>query len=634
MPGIFGVIEKKPLKPEQRQLIFASMKHYLVHKPWYRMDERVLREGSSLGTVSTDGQRDIKEISFEGKEYLFLLGGYVYEVGEDKIKKAEDPGENIIAGISREGTSFLPRICGNYVIGILRKDTGDFLLFNDRMGSQRTYYADLDDVFLFAPEVKAISFTRRFKKDLDWKGLSDFFNYGYIVGDNTFFSDIRSLSSSSIAKVDAGTGCVKVEKYWNPRYSEEPGSVSDIAERGYSLLRSSIHEKVTHAESVISPISGGLDSRLILATLKEIDPGIPVKPLTYAQQFSHEYKIARQVCSRLGMENHLLVEISPVALIPVSSQAVWLSEGMIPMTNTHLLLLPSIIKSPYSCVLNGIYGGPTNYDAPYYREDHLDARLSHEQKTKDIAKVISLGELSYRGIFQEPLAQAIGEQRLQSISEELKNHLDVSKKFCFQRDAFFIENRMRRFITQSSLYRFYWEEQLPLSNYNLYDFYLSTPGKVKLRRNLLKAMLRLKFPEMAEILDSNTGLNLYQEPSPWYRFKKRIGHDFKYYASRLSRGRVVFYDKSAYAHYASWFQKHRKTREFYRRNLLSIPIRDSGIFNAPRLEEHFEKVAEGGPGFSSLVRLVTFSIWYKFFVLEDGVLDVRKNVTNYIPNFK
>lgn len=634
MPGIFGVLAKRPLKRGGIKDAFNAMSHCLIHQTWYKVDRRVVDDSYALGSVFLQGNGSISEVRVGAKEYIFIKDGLVYEVDGHKLKKAEDPALKIISGVSREGTSFLPRICGNYTIAILTKDTREFLLFNDRMGPWRIYYADLAEAFVFAPEVKAISFLPWFKRGLDWKGLADFFNYGYVIGDNTFFRDIKSLSSASVVKLGCGNAQAEIEKYWKPTYREEPEDLHEITERGYSLVRSSVAEKVSHAESVISPISGGLDSRLILATLKEINTGKPVKPITYGQPFSYEYKNACHVCKALDMRNHALVEITPEAIFNFYSQAVWLSEGMVPGMNCLLLLLPLAVGREFKCLLNGIYGGPTNYDALYYNESHVKAKLSHEDKAKDIAKDVAINQQFYSGIFAESSGRRVGEQRLQSISDELKKHLEASDKFCFQRDAFFIENRMRRFINQSSLYRFYWQEQLPLSKYDLYDFYLSTPAEVKLHRNLLKTILKVKFPAMARIPDANTGLNLYQEGGRWRLFKKRIEHDFKYYATRLSHSRITFYDKSTYGHFEVWFRKHRQTRELYRKHLFSEAIQGSGLFDGPKLEEHFDRVANGAAGFDALARLVTFSIWYKLFVVGEGVADVRERLTKDMTNFR
>lgn len=634
MPGIFGIIEKTLQPEDKRASALSRMLMFLSHMPWYHADTRMSSEGYAFGSVSVGQDREIRDLTIAGKDYIFLLDGYVYAVDGVIVKGPHEAAPRIISGINRESSAFLPRVCGNYSIAIYCRDTRDFMLFNDRMGPRRIYYADLGDILVFAPEVKAISFLPGFNRELDWKGLADFFNYGYVLGDKTFFRDIKSLPSASALTCSWHPNALRVEKYWCPEYSEKPGSMMELSEMGYSLLRDSIAEKVAHADSVISPISGGLDSRIILAALKESHAGIPIKPVTYGQRFSSEYTNARKVCSRLGFDNHSLVDINPKDLLPVYSPAVWLSEGMIPMLNCHLLLLPEALGNTYACLLNGIYGGPTNYSAEYYREDHLAAVLGHEEKAGDIRRVIQIAPRYYDTIFRKPASVLIKEHSLKSISDELNNHLHVSDRFCNQRDAFFIENRMRRFICQSSLYRFFWEEQLPLSNYGLYDFYLSTPPEMKLHRELLKTMLRKKFPAVARIRDANTGLNLFEQPTAWYRRKRKFAHDLRYYVARFSMGRINFYDKSTYAHYGKWFQKHKPTYDFYKNQLCSKRLRDIECIDGSVIDGFMQDVRVRGYGFDTLARLATFSIWYKLFVLEQGIDEIREQAVFLARNFR
>ena len=610
------------------------MQCYLTHQNWYHTDRRLSADGYALGSVSVGQGRGIREISLESKDYVFLLDGYVYSVDGVAVKGTEEAAPRIISGIEREGKAFLPRVCGNYTIAILCKNIKDFILFNDRMGPRRIYYANLDGMVVFSPEVKAISFLTGFNCELDWKGLADFFNYGYVLSDNTFFKDIKSMPSSSILKFSRRENALRVEKYWYPSYKERSGSMDDFADEGFSLLRDSIAEKVSHAGSVISPISGGLDSRIILATLKELNAGIPIKPVTYGQHFSYEYKNAQKVCRSLEVDNHCLVEINPLKLLPVYTLAVWLSEGMVSMLNCHLLLIPRVLGGEYECLLNGIYGGPTNYSAEYFRKDHLTGELSHEEKARDIQKIISISPQNYDIVFHKPFADLIREHSLRSISDELGEHILTSDRFCNQRDAFFIENRMRRFICQSSLYRFYWEEQLPLSNYNLYDFYLSTPPEMKLNRELLKTMLMRKFPAVASISDANTGLNLYQQPTDWYRRKQKFKHDLRYYISRLSLGRITFYDKSTYAHYGKWFQMNKPTYNFYKNQLCARHFKDIEFIDSSMLTDLMQDVRVKGYGFESLVRLVTFSIWYRLFILGEDGDQIREQLIAYTHNFR
>jgi len=629
MPGIFGLIQKKISSKEKTELLMNKMTALLCHQPWYR-SKLFVSDDVGFGSISVNNLLGPKKINYGSKEYIVLIDGYIYSINDTDATTFSQSSEKILQKITElfvdRGVDILPKIEGNYSVAIYNIYDHELIIFNDIIGPRRLYYADLPEVFVFASEVKAISFLPIFKKLLDWKGISDFLNYGYVLGGNTFFKAVKFLSSASLVSYKKRENILAINKYWKPDYTEKQGDIDDFADEATFLLYNSIHEKLKPRSSVICPISGGLDSRIILGTLKNIEKDVTIKPVTYGQSFSHEYTIAKKVCKALDINDHSLVEINPTTLQDKSAQAVWLSEGMTSMANSHLLLLPSALGLNYDYAFNGIYGGPTNYDAPYYTQHHIDADLSIEEKTKDIESVISLNFKPYENIFNNHSLRHITQHSFSSIFEELKNHLDVSDRFCNQRDAFFIENRMRRMLCQSSFYRFYWEEQLPLSNYSLYDFYLSTPPDMKLGRKLLKTILIRSFPLLAKISDANTGLDLFQRPTYWYRKKKKMELYLKYYLPRLTAGHIVLYDKTGYAHYSRWFLRDKKSHSFYYNKMFSDSIQDSEIFDLSKLNDFFKNIRRTTLGYFHLERLTTFSIWYNLFVVENGVNEVKDKI--------
>ncbi|OPX98544.1 MAG: Asparagine synthetase (glutamine-hydrolyzing) 3 [Syntrophorhabdus sp. PtaU1.Bin002] len=632
MPGIFGFIIKSPEPKPERELekTLDLMASYMTHRPTY-LYEKTISNRLGLGAISIGRPFALKDIVVDGKDYLIAVDGYIYEVGDLQVENFRIPSttvlERIVRCTSSHSSDTLSAIRGNYSLAVYDQEDKSLIIANDRIGPRRFYYADYPDVFVFASEMKGICFLPLFDKEIDWKGVADFLNFGYVLGDKTLFKKINSLSSSSVLSSRAeNTWAPTVSKYWAPRYVEKEGRIEEFADEGLNLLKLSIQQKAIAGDNVISPLSGGLDSRIIAAILTGRGKDVGVQPVTYGQRSSYEYKNARKVCKALGLTGRqILVEIFPGALVDKYRHAVWLSEGMISMTNGLQLLIPARTGLDHDSIFNGIYGGPTNYSAEYYTERHVGGQFSFKEKVDDILKILGGGAVFDDRLIRTDLVGNMDDNAHKSISEEFARHLDTSDNFCNQRDAFFIENRMRRFICQSSLYRFFWEEQLPLSNYDLYDFYLATPPAYKLRRNLLKTMLIRGFPDLARIADANTGLNLYEQPTIAYEYRKKLKASLKYYVSRLSRGKLAFYDRSTYAHYDTWFKTDKATGIFFEKNLFTDAMTDLGLFDLGAVKALFTRVHEGGPGFDHLVRIITFSIWYEMFVLGQRPDDIKSH---------
>lgn len=616
MPGILGFIKKSGCR-QTSDLLLESMSKPLRHLESY-YEERIVGDFYGFESISLGGRQRLFERTSGGQEYVILIDGYVYSINGQAISNRNGRSENlvnsILEAVEDEQDSALSALEGNYTIAVYNRSREKLTLFNDIIGPRRLYYADFQDYFVFSSEVKAISALPGFYGQLNWKGIADFLNYGYILGDDTFFSDVWSLSSASIVNYDRRNDFIDIRKYWRPVYEQADMTFEEAVETTYALLRDSIQEKIEPASTVISPVSGGLDSRIILGILKDIESGLDIKACTHAQKFSNEYKYAKKVCQALGIKDHHFTEILPEYLIDKYKWAVWYTEGMVPLTNAHLLLLPDQIQRFDSMILTGIYGGPTNYAAEYFAERHLVNEYQGAEKVYDIQKIISLDRNAYNHIVSNHVLDTIQSSSFESINKEFCKHEEASKRFCNQRDAFFIENRMRRLICQTDLFRFFWEEHLPLSNHKLYHHYLRVPAEYKLGKKMLKQMLRDDFRQLALIKDANTDLNLFEAPSRTYKLKKTVSHQMRWYLNRISKGRIQLYDKSTYSHYGKWFQKNSAMYQLWREALMSGKMQELGLIEPKAVDNAMEFTRNTGLGFHALTRLATLSMWADLFL--------------------
>ncbi len=621
MPGIFGIMQSNNCPNGDglaKQL--DRMHGRLAHLPTYRYQYKIYPE-AAFGILAINESARLIEIQYQNHPYLVLIDGHVYSIdgAPRPVDNTLDVANRILA-IALDGSQKdLTQIQGNYTIAIYDPGRHSLLLFNDIVGPRRFYYAVGPDKIIFAPELKGICAVNGFEKRIDWDGVADFLNFGYVLGERTFLKNISSLASATALSVSSAIE-IQSRKYWRPVYTESQNDLASSVSNCFELLRTSIAEKLPGRGTVISPISGGLDSRIILGVLHRDHKETDILAVTYGQTFSKEYTNGRRVCETLGIDNHRLVTISPESLIDKYLTTTWLCEGMIPITNALLLLLPGALGIQHERVLNGIYGGPTNYDALYFANRHLEQVLSFPEQVRDIQKVLAIGSANYDSVLSNKQIPSIGEHAFDSIAEELKKVSEVSARFCNQRDTFFIENRMRRCINQSALYRFFWDEHLPLSNYNLYYNYLDIAAELKVGRMLLKSMLKTYFPDLARIPDANTGLDLFTYPSQWHRRISDSMKRLKYYFSRISGGRIIFYDKTTYAHYGNWFKKHQPTFELWRRYLFSEDFLDTGLLDPKRLKSMMEQTRKTGLGFHHICRITTFSMWFNLFMIENSTL--------------
>jgi asparagine synthase (glutamine-hydrolysing) len=636
MPGIFGLITDKSWSDDITKNSFNKMCSYLKHTSFYSLNTNVVGN-LHVGSVSINSTFSYNEIIISDKKYIVLIDGFVYKIDGKKLHDFRvcktELLHRIVEIVTLGKPADLLSIEGSYSIAVCNICKKEFFLFNDILSPRRLYYYFKNNTFAFSPEVKGISFLPFFKKMIDREAVSDFISYSYILGDKTLLTDIKSLPSASLLKYNYEEQDISIQKYWKPVYKPKKGKIDDFADEAYDLLSTSVTDKLPSKTSIISPISGGLDSRLILGILKNLPIQYQLNAVTYGQRFSDEYKYGKKVCRSLNVQNHMLIDMNASSLIKLYKYAAWFSEGMIPISNCHLLLFPLFVSIKNDYLFNGIYGGPSNYCALYYSKRNFPMNnLTDDEKAMDIANVMALPAQILSGMFSGPVMKDVEKNVINNIKSEFTKFKCVSDEYCFQRDAFFIENRMRRFINQSSLHRFFWEEQLPLTSYALYSFYLQTPAEMLVERELLKNILIRKFPKLASIPDANTGYNLFKKSTSFSNAFKKFGKTVSWYSARLSKGKISMYDKSTYSHYEQWFRNDKNTHDFYYGALFDNCEWMDDLIEKKKLIELYNHVIVGKSGFKLLERLTTYALWWKYYILEEEKPDINTLIETKVKN--
>ncbi len=122
------------------------------------------------------------------------------------------------------------------------------------------------------------------KADID--ALSEFFSFGFILGDKTLVKDVE-LKQLPIPKVN----------------HVENASIDDV----YRAIVDSVKETVHQANRPVLLLSGGIDSRILAGVIAEEEPDVPT--ITFGSKWDKE--ITRRVCKILKLRNHF-IEISDI----------------------------------------------------------------------------------------------------------------------------------------------------------------------------------------------------------------------------------------------------------------------------------------------------------------------------------
>ena len=195
---------------------------------------------------------------------------------------------------------------GQFAFGFYDESSGELLLARDRMGILPLYYHEGPGFIAFASEVKAI-LALIGTPDVDDEAVEEYLTYGSVPPPRTLFRGIRKLAPGTALRVGRD-GKIRSEVYWAlPARCEQPLLDGEEALREVDRkLREAVALRLVADVPVGAYLSGGLDSSLTVALMKELREGGEVQ--TFAAGFSDprydELPYARQVSEAVGTKHH------------------------------------------------------------------------------------------------------------------------------------------------------------------------------------------------------------------------------------------------------------------------------------------------------------------------------------------
>ncbi|MCA1686706.1 MAG: asparagine synthase (glutamine-hydrolyzing), partial [Planctomycetia bacterium] len=156
---------------------------------------------------------------------------------------------------------------GQFAVSLWDRNERTLILGRDRVGICPLYYAERDGWLLWGSEVKALLASGMVEARADPKGIDHLFTFFCAGTSRTFFDGVTSLPPGHYLKVKDGR--VERKQYWDldfpdaghERRLDDPTPLIDELE---GLLRQSVERRLRGDVPVVSYISGGLDSTVVL----------------------------------------------------------------------------------------------------------------------------------------------------------------------------------------------------------------------------------------------------------------------------------------------------------------------------------------------------------------------------------
>jgi len=221
--------------------------------------------------------------------------------------KTNSDTEIIIHGYEEWEENVLQRLRGMFAFAILDEKKGELFLARDRLGKKPLVYYTGKDKFTFSSEIKAIVDDRTVPREINLKGLNDYFDYGYVPAPETIYKNIWKLKPAHYLKIDISSPSeARQVKYWHLDYENNLSlSEDEIINTLLELLRESIRIRLISDVPLGALLSGGIDSSTIVRLMAEVAPEqIKTFSVGFAEKEFSETSFSRQLANKIGSDHH------------------------------------------------------------------------------------------------------------------------------------------------------------------------------------------------------------------------------------------------------------------------------------------------------------------------------------------
>ena len=280
-----------------------------------------------------------------------ITKGYVFFSNSDT--------EVIIKAYHFWGEDCVNHLDGMFAFAIWDRSSQQLFVARDRMGIKPLYFNITPKAFTFASNSQAL-LTQELDKSINPVALHQQLSlHGVVPAPNTIINGIQKLKPGTFFTLSSN-GKLREKTYWHPsaKRLEENISDQDYIERTHELLTAAVMKRMSASDVPIGVLlSGGLDSSLIVALLKEAGhEDIRTFSIGFEDiddEVGSEFEYSDQIVSKFETQ-HKKYQVSNKEVLPRLSEAVMnMSEPMVGQDAVAFYLLSEQVSKHTKVVLSG-----------------------------------------------------------------------------------------------------------------------------------------------------------------------------------------------------------------------------------------------------------------------------------------
>ena len=267
-------------KVEDRETVLVNMMDTIIHRgpdsAGKYVDEDAALGFRRLSIIDLSSVGD-QPLYNEDKSMVLVFNGEIYNYQELRKELIEaghvfvsnTDSETLIHGYEQWGEKLVDRLRGMYAFVIW--DTKKKRLFGARdiFGIKPFYYAQMNQTFLFASEIKAFMEHPKFDKIFNEDALGNYLSFQFVPTNETFFKGVFCLQPGHYFIYEDGK--MEISRYFEPNFTGKYEKTFDeAAAEVEKVMKESVEKHKISDVEVASYLSSGVDSSY-LTYLGQVD---------------------------------------------------------------------------------------------------------------------------------------------------------------------------------------------------------------------------------------------------------------------------------------------------------------------------------------------------------------------------
>lgn len=556
--------------------------------------EVIKQSSGALRLIACVQAPDRLTVERDERRVILRIGDVWLDAGEDRGRRVPTPAEMLDCW-KTDGAEGMKRFdgCWSLVACDLTNETA--LILTDRFNSNPIYWSKVGTNWTIGSTVQSAALARSLPVVLDRVAIFQFMHFTRMFGTRTLVEGVQITRPGSW--LELGQGPVKGGKWFSFDYAPESRTVDYWADSMADAFQ-------TAARNVLAPgntsllLSGGLDSRLVLASLDQPVECVHVNAfsnleaktaLTLAEAhgspfdlslrpLDHYAEIVRQGTA-IGSASHNFHHAHCLGLLQMPANRTvihgWVPEVYFRGTNLpHRYIGELGIRSPFVQKIK--------------RDNIVDQMFYNLKYSQSAGRPFRFFRPELQGEYQSTLHETLHE-----VVREAQNHSADPLDWFLWADTHYI-GRYPSHLWSISLRAEHRERSVHMQN-GILDLHLRMPIAMRSNNDIWLAALRRLNPKIAAIADANTGYrpsisaNIYFliRTARWgrKRARKLLGYSLNAPVAEHS-----WFTDSSWPDLISMYCDYTPFRHQLHESALGTDVLPENIFDTSALPHLFEEV--------------------------------------------